>query len=74
MYQIKPNSSLEHHKIKLLEQSSYYLNKNYREVDIANLVRRYRKNASDITQYWVWLPPEFTSISQFIPLITLGLI
>ena len=68
------NPSLEHDKINILEQNSDFINKNYREVNIADLVRKYRKNAGNITEYWVWLPPEFTSISQFIPLINLRMV
>ena len=72
MYNVNP--SLEHDKINILEQNSDFINKNYREVNIADLVRKYRKNAGNITEYWVWLPPEFTSISQFIPLINLRMV
>ena len=73
MYNIQ-NPSLEHDKINILEQNSDFINSNYRKVNIADLVRKYRKNSDDIAEYWAWLPPEFTSISHFIPLINLHLV
>lgn len=74
MYEVKQDTRLEEVKSNILRQNSDYLNKNHREVNIVDLVKKYRKNTDDITEYWVWLPPEFTSISQFISLINLRLI
>ena len=74
MFNMKTNPSLENDKFKILNQNSEYLNKNPRQVNIAPLVRELRKDAGDITEYWVDLPPEFTSISQFIEPIILRLV
>lgn len=69
------NESLDYDKTKILRQSSPFLNKNHREVEISRLVRQFRPSDIDDTdEYWVDLPPEFTKISDFIEPIILRLI